>query len=133
MSLFYTMPELNKLDPGVISLGAPIMDGAVQMDAEDLNLIARLEVTVDPPHITIAREDGEHLQIDATLFDEALESHRTSILAEPVAQLVLKDTKQDGIWFVVKDEDLTVYNTDALRYFIYLVADNGVRKQNKVN
>jgi hypothetical protein len=121
------------LEPGVFSLGVPIAQGAVLIGTAEAKEASRLKIEVDPPLITISREDNaELLQIDEVFPTITGSEKRRHILSKAVGIITLKQNKETKLWDIEKDEDLIIYDFDMMGCFLGLVSSFALKKQNEI-
>jgi hypothetical protein len=125
----FSAPLLDTLQPGSLSLGVPIFGDSVQVDMIDWDDKARLSVDIDPPTITIAREDDTPLQIERVFYDAELRATRRALLVKPVSRLVLTQENSPGKWSVVENEEVAVCAPNGFNEFIKILAAYAIDKQ----
>jgi hypothetical protein len=127
-------PIFDELQVGIISLGVPLEDDAVQiglfmhMDVP----MSRLIVTVEEGSIRLSREDGQELQIDDN--DDPLGAperrRRTRLLSRPVAELVLNRTSPLGGVWRIEGEELGITDLERFDKFLTQIFLFVYKKQN---
>jgi hypothetical protein len=125
----YEIPQFDQLDRGRISLSVPVVAGAVQIGALNFTSKVCLVLDVDVEVITIGRESGVPLQIQAVSDDEMLTPCRWTILGQPVAQLALHKGDNSGRWSVKVDSEVQVREPRALGEFFAQLASFSLEKQ----
>ncbi len=128
--LSYREPFLSQLEPGIVSLGVPVLGEAVQLGTTNIDTKKRLAVTIGSPDIQVAREDGTHLQIEDVIRGPRAEQ-RVPVLVEPIDELLLSPSNEPDIWSVVATAGLRVYNTEALGVFVSLVGSFALQSQSR--
>jgi hypothetical protein len=122
-------PVLDKLQTGIVSLGIPLEDDAVQLGLfMHVSVpMSRLLVTVDEESIRLSREDGQALQIDDNdnPFGVAARRRRTRLLSRPVAELVLlRPTPPEELWRLTGEElevmDLERFDKFLTQIFLFV-------------
>lgn len=82
------IPALDKLVPGEVLLTVPVRDGMVQMHSRPGERTS-LAIAINPETVTVAREDGEPLQIQAYFekWDDGIGDYAITsriLLEEPI-------------------------------------------------
>lgn len=128
------LPVLNELVPGKVSLGAPVERGAIQIGKADCSPeIIRLDVHIEQQVITVAREDGEALQI-VSYFDvppAAPPESARRVLAEPLGRMTLRRHLLYKNRWGIDEVWITDSNRLDLTDFAGLIGEHALEKQNK--
>lgn len=97
------------LKTGLIDLGVPIKDGAIQIGADDLAMQSRLMVHSDEKSIHIYRPDGDPIQVEmdrVNYFDDRLAIERISLFTDPVESVAIHREMGGIAWQLLKNVDM---------------------------
>jgi hypothetical protein len=130
MNLVYQLPHCEALPTGDYTLRVPVVGRALQINCPSFRQTAALNVAVQPPEIRISRDDGEALLIDDVYPTDTFRHDRLAILGQPISQLVLR--QEENSWRIASEEPLKIYDSEALRSFIELVAVFALEKGQQI-
>ena len=127
----YELPKLAGIRSRSLSLGVPVLRGSVHIgldgytkeEMEDIK--ERLAITIEPPEIRIAREDGQPLHIT-----DVFGSRPRPVLVDPVPELVLRQHQGDvpGL-YDVHGEGVRIYDRESMHYFLGLIETFADKKE----
>jgi hypothetical protein len=122
----YILQALDYLQPDIMDLPVPVVDGAFQRGApKGTGILELLRVRVSRPHLTIARQDGELLQIHNIEEGQG----RSLVFRQPVVALAMRQGEGSGIWIPVDSDGLIIDDTLGLQKFMSLVEAKTSAKQ----
>ena len=121
----FDLPSFSEMEPGEVSIGAPVIDGAIQigMSRKAKTDKRRLRVVVDCERVQIFREDGEDLQF----VTWGLNAHRIPVLGRAASELVLDSC--EGDLFGLDGSKVEVNFVRGLDTALGLVSDRAVNRQ----
>jgi hypothetical protein len=126
----FDLPYFSDMVPGEVSLGVPVLGGAVQIGiptsvAETADK-RRLSVVVEDSQVRIAREDDEPLQFEIS----ALNHTRVRTIGSVTTALALH--KLGNGRFVPNDPALQIKFIRGFRTALWIISDYALAKQEKM-
>ena len=119
---------LEELEPGKVSVRAPVAKDAVQVEwFGNIEELCELDVIVDPDSVSIKRKDEEELQIN--LYGEGIKDvdYYSSVLGEPVDEIIFR--RLGSFMWAVEPEDVEVINLSGLQIFADVLGKQAKKKQ----
>jgi hypothetical protein len=129
-------PFLNDLEAGIHTLDVPLLHDAIQLnnrDKADLTQPGRLLLAVEPPSITISRQDGAPLQVEMNYLHQGVppEDIRKLVFAKPISNLALRFEWSSGAWIVETPTEIA--DQFGFEEFMTVVTSHAFQKQIKRN
>ena len=104
------LPLLDQLEPGEVTLRAPVKNGLIQLGAREADLneeeLENIQVKIGQGEIEIERQDGQPINAEMVPLYEIAKGNydkKHKMLAEPIGKLTLKQVNaKKHIWGVEK-------------------------------
>jgi hypothetical protein len=139
-NIFLESPSFDELRLSFpIELGVPVLDGAVQINADTTAERARLTIDKSLTGITIARTDDVPLQVAVNKGSIYLDKNnhrrytrkRITVFDLPVDELSLVRAEQErnGAGWMIADPEVHVADSKAFRIFVAVLGQFAVIKQ----
>lgn len=138
-SLPFLSSSLDRVQPGCVDIGAPLLNNVIQIHASEQDGKTRLVVSRDTNDvIEVYRQDEQLLQVEIVELLQPeqgqLMSARKNIFIEPLARLFFMNVSTEhskSIW-VATAPRLEIPHLAALQAFAAVVGENSRNKQNRI-
>jgi len=137
-SLPFLSSSLDRVRPGCVDIGAPLLNNVIQIHAYEQDGKTRLVVSRDTNDvIEVYRQDEQLLQVEISelllIKQEQLIRERKNIFLEPLSRLFFMNVaieNNKNIW-VATAQGLEVPNMESLQTFATVIGENSRNKQNR--
>ena len=137
-SLPFLSSSLDRVQPGCVDIGAPLLNNVIQIHASEQDGKARLVVSRDTNDvIEVFRQDEQLMQAEINEVFQSnlgvLENRRKKVFEDPISILFFMNVAESNnkkIW-IATGSGLNVPNIELLQIFASVVGENTRNKQKR--